>query len=117
MDPGDLFSSKAKYRILQILSTRSSPIHLRGISEAAGIAIRSAQLAVEDLVSKKVINKKREGNRTLLTLNPRSGYAKLLRTHFRNVSNASIERQAKKWRDSKELLNRIHELRMLSWEG
>ena len=116
MEMSRLFSSAARYRILRTLSRRLTPIHLRALADLSDIPLRSAQLAAAALVRLDVIAESREGNRCMFVLNPRSGFADRLRRFFKDELQQEISMRAQKYHDAAEILERVHELRMLSWQ-
>lgn len=115
MEISELFTSSAKYKILGVLSSRRSPIHLRAIAEISGVQIRSAQLAIRSLNDDKILRMTREGNRTLYTLNQKSELCLPLREHFSDEQARILAKRAKSYPPVGQLLERIHELRMLTW--
>jgi hypothetical protein len=115
MELSHLFSSASKYRILRTLSIRNTPIHLRGLVELADVQLRSAQIAVEKLIRDAIVTKTKQKNRSMLSLNPHSQYATQLRAHFKAEEERRNAARALQYKNVSELLERIHELRMLSW--
>lgn len=117
MDAGNLFTSKAKYRVLGVLSRRNTPIHLRELTELAQIHLRSCQLAVQSFLEMKLLIKERELNRVTFMLNDRHPMASTLRHYFQEESLRHVEKRSQEERVPVDLLERIHELRMLSWNN
>lgn len=115
MDLSHLFSSSSKYRILQALSARSTPLHLRALAEVANVQLRSAQLAVAALLKEKVVTKVSQENRSMITLNLRSKYAEHLRSFFKMEQKRLIAARSETYNESQNILERIDELRALTW--
>jgi len=65
----DIFSSRSRTEVLEILAEHSEAVHLRAIAELSSVSVRAIQEALADLYSERVIQKKKNGNRTLFSLN------------------------------------------------
>ena len=116
MDLSYLFSSKSKYKILRVLCKRTLPIHLRALAELADIQVRSAQLALESLLKEEVITKTKEANRVNFFLNPYNNYTVYLCEHFADEEKRKISARAEKYTYTAKTLEKVHELRMLTWQ-
>ena len=117
MEMSRLFSSSSKYRILRTLSRRFTPIHMRALADLAEVQIRAAQLAVAGLLKDGVVVKSRQANRCMYTLDPRSQFVDHLRRYFKGEQERQTSMRAQQYRDWGGVLERVHELRMLSWTG
>ncbi len=65
----DVFSSKAKFKLLSTLYTLKSGANLRFLSELSQINLRSAQLALKHLKQNNLVRVKTRANETHYTLN------------------------------------------------
>lgn len=85
MEPFDLstiLSSRAKFQVLQVLSTVEEGTSLRNIERLTGLAIRSVQIAVKSLVEAGVLEKKQKGRRILIRMNSQHVFFEALRDVF-----------------------------------
>ena len=63
-----VFSSSAKFLVLQLLSNCSSPLSLRKISTFSKLPVRSVQLALQSLTEQKIITFEKVGNQKRFSL-------------------------------------------------
>ena len=90
-------------------------MHLRALAELAEVQLRSAQLAVSQLVKEKVLTREAKGNRVYFSLNQSSLFCPDLSAHFQAEKSRELQARAKLTNAPAALLERIHQLRMLSW--
>ena len=115
IDCSDIFSSRSKYKILRILSLRSTAIHLRALSEITGLQVRSVQVALKGLEAKEVVTSTWEGNKKMYSINQMSLYESQLIRHFTEERDRRIETRSKELALPKSFLENIHQARMLTW--
>lgn len=81
-DVTDLFSSKAKVKVLRTLFYQSAPLPLRQIAALAGSPLFSVQRALKQLVDEDLLIRKKKGRYTLFSLNPDHVYYSFLAQLF-----------------------------------
>ncbi len=110
MSLADIFSSKSKFKIVAALSIRSTPIHLRALSELLGVPLRSVQLAVASLEELQVISRSSEMNQVSFVINRDNPYFSQLRELFLTSRNKEIEKRAQEYSIDRLLLSTVNEL-------
>lgn len=91
----NVFSSSAKFLILQLLCSSKSPISLRQISRICDLPVRSAQLALDSLEVQSVITSMKEGNQRKFILCPESEFSESVKAVFFSLQKLSIARSKK----------------------
>ena len=64
-----LFSSQARYRVLQTLFLFEKPLPIRHIESLTGTAIRSVQVALQGLVRERAVLRTRRGSHIVYEMN------------------------------------------------
>lgn len=81
-DVTDLFSSKAKVKVLRTLFYQSAPLPLRQIAVLSGSSLFSVQRVLKQLADEDIVIRKRKGRYTLFSLNPQHQYYSFLAQFF-----------------------------------
>lgn len=89
-----LFSSKAKIKILRALYSLSRPIALREIARLAGLPVYSVQYGLKQLLQEKILTKKNQKNRTLYSLNSTHLYFQTLAQLFNMDTQLRLQHRA-----------------------
>ena len=87
---GHLFNSAAKTEILRTLHHQPDVVGLRQLARIADVHVRSAELALADLVSIKLVTRKRQSNRVFYAMKRTHPDAALLSAIFDAAAHASI---------------------------
>ncbi len=78
----DIFSSKAKIKILRTLYYQCDPIPLRQIAYISGLAVFSVQHALKQLEKDHLILKRKKHKHTVYEINRKSAYYNFLNNLF-----------------------------------
>jgi DNA-binding transcriptional ArsR family regulator len=65
----DIFSSRSRTEVLEILAEHNEPVHLRAIVELSSVSLRAIQEALEVLYAEGILRKRKKGNKVLFSLN------------------------------------------------
>lgn len=88
---GDLFSSAAKTEILRALYHQPGRVGLRQLARIAGLRVRSAELALDSLVSARVVRRRRVEDRVFYAMDRSDPRASLLAAVFDAAAEAAIQ--------------------------
>lgn len=100
----DFFSSKAKIRALETLSSQVAPIPLRRLEALSETPIRSVVLALRSLEKEKVVFKKKQKHHTLYALNPTHRDYIPLTSIMRLATEAALQSRAKNYQKKAKLI-------------
>ena len=92
---GQIFSSAAKTEILRALHHQPDPLGLRPLARIADLHVRSAELALTDLVREKLIIRKRTPTRVYYALNRTHPSAPVVAAAFDAAAAAAIHRDSR----------------------
>jgi hypothetical protein len=84
------FSSEAKFRILDVLSSQTTPIPLRHISYLAELPVRSVELALKSLSTEKLVLKEKRARYVLFGLNRSHPAAETIIALFEFLRNREL---------------------------
>jgi len=87
----DILSSRAKFKVLQVLSAHASFLKLRMIAGLTELPVRSVQLALESLVKTKIIREKFIDHYHLFQFSSQHPFAEALKEFFSNISKIEIQ--------------------------
>lgn len=93
----DIFSSKAKIKILRTLYYQECAISLRQIAYISELPVFSIQNALKDLLREKIIKKRKKGNRLMIQINKESEYYNFLKELFCIEEKSRIAAEAKQF--------------------
>jgi predicted transcriptional regulator len=113
-----VFSSSAKFSVLQLLCCLSIPISLRKIARFCNLPVRSVQLALASLQDQCVIDSTKEGNQKKFALRPDSEFYEAIRAVFdslQRVPASSSDRY--RVRDGGAVLEFIRQARSIAPKG
>jgi hypothetical protein len=114
MEISQLFSSKARFQVLQVLSLVEWPVSLRTLERLTGLPIRSVKLATLDLVKKKILFQKKQKNSILFSLNRDHFFMDVLKEIFALISRDSIRRRSVSYQSrAADILRFSDEVRLL----
>lgn len=89
-----VFSSRAKWKVLERLITLNHPISLRDIERFTAMPIRSIQLAVKALEKEKVIKCFKNANETRYSMNLKYQYYHLIKQIFDVIRLAEHQQES-----------------------
>ena len=87
---GNLFNSAAKTEILRALHHQPEAVGLRHLARIADVHVRSAELALADLVRMRLVTRRRRSHRVFYALKRTHPDAVLLSAVFDAAAQASI---------------------------
>lgn len=99
LDFSTIFSSRAKYLVLRVLSIQSQPIPLRHIAYLTELPVFSVQTALKQLAAERVVNRSRRKRFVLFMLNPMKEGVELIKDFFSMLRKADIEQRAKTYHE------------------
>ena len=94
MKVAHILSSTAKFEILSILFKDPSPLRVRALERRTGLAIRSVQVALDNLVKAKVVTRKTQKKNPVYYLNKSHECYELINKIFKAVEIESISKRS-----------------------
>jgi len=92
-DFSNLFSSRAKFKVLRLLLQYSQPIPLRTIADLIELPIRSVVLALEDFLKQKLVFDSRKANSRLFQIDRNHPLYGELKDIFAQIEASEIRLQ------------------------
>ena len=98
----NLFTGRASFKVLELLSLRTEPVRLRTLTELSGMYVHSIELALTFLQRRKVVVRTKKQSHPVYSLNWKHPQAPLLKKIFNLVAeeerqhfNATLDKKAK----------------------
>lgn len=98
MKVAQVLSSTAKFEVLNILFKDHSPLRVRNIEQRTGLAIRSVQLALNNLVNEKVVIRKNQNNKPIYYLNKSHNCYTVMNTIFKAIELDAIAKRSNSYK-------------------
>lgn len=89
-----ILSSTAKFEVLNILFKDPSPLRVRALERRTGLAVRSVQVALDNLVKAKVVTRKTQKKSPVYFLNKSHDSYALINHIFKAVELERISERA-----------------------
>jgi predicted DNA-binding transcriptional regulator len=89
-DLSQIFSSKARFSILRLLSNFEFPLALRQIELHTGLSVRSVQLALDHMYKEGLLKRRPHKNATLYSMDKKCVIYKVLKEIFLVIQNNEI---------------------------
>jgi hypothetical protein len=89
-----VLSSTAKFEVLNILFKDPSPLRVRALERRTGLAVRSVQVALDNLVKAKVVTRKIQNNSPVYFLNKSHESYVLINNIFKAVELEWISKRS-----------------------
>ncbi len=90
----DVFSSRAKTQIMEVLSQHPNGLPLRHVQALTDLAVRSVEIALDDLVQAGVIRRRRDDRKVLFLLDSHHPMTALLQQMFSLVMGFRLRARA-----------------------
>lgn len=97
MEIDQVLSSTAKFKVLKVLLKNPSPSRVRNLEQRTGLAVRSVQVALNNLVNEKVVIRKKQNNKPVYYLNKSSTSYSLLNSIFKTIELDRIAKRSDKY--------------------
>lgn len=94
MEVAKILSSTAKFEVLNILFKDPSPLRVRNLEQRTGLAVRSVQVALNNLVNEKVVIRKNQNNNPVYFLNKSHKSYGLINNIFKAIELDRVARRS-----------------------
>jgi predicted transcriptional regulator len=94
MEVAQVLSSTAKFEVLNILFKDPSPLRVRNLEQRTGLAVRSVQVALNNLVNENVVIRKNQNNKPVYYLNKSHKSYSLINNIFKAIELDRIARRS-----------------------
>lgn len=90
IDIADIFSSRARFKVIRTLYHQTAPLCLRHVAYLSEIPLFSVQRVLKQLVDEKVLTRKKSGSHALFSVNRQNKYDSFLTRLFDLEMNSLI---------------------------